>query len=233
MNVIAGYEVEILAHPEIGLMPQKRPTEGKDKYYERRREWMRKADQVENEEPDSWYMGLGVRVNGRMAKFLTSASRWVFVDETNNLVVKVAMDYGQTQTWHEFWVYHELLDDEARTIVPEILGIGAAKVDGRCVSFTLMRHVDFIPQRHSMYDSYVTRSMERFRDQVTRVLRAKYHLSDLHGDNLSFTRDGCVCLVDLGIISAATPITAPSSPIVQSVASSLPKWAREAMNIHP
>lgn len=232
MNVIAGYEVEILAHPEVGLMPQHLTTETWDEYMARRREWTRKADQVEDNEPNTWFMGIGVRVNGRMAKFLTTASRYVFVDEVNDLVVKVAIDYGQTQTWREFQVYHEVLDDEARTIVPEILGIGATQVDGRCFSFTLMRRVDFVPEGDDEHDSYVTHSMSRFREQVARVLRTKYRLSDLHGNNLSFTKDGCVCLVDLGI-SDGRPASATSSPIVQSVATSLPQWAREAMNIHP
>lgn len=230
MNVIEGYQVEIIPHPEIGMIPQFQAGESWDSHLMQRREWLRKADRVEQAEPDMWYMGMGVRVNGRPCKFLTAASRYVYVDEVNDLVVKVATHISHMQTWREYFMYHEVLDDEARALVPEILGIGACRVDGRVLTYTLMRRVDFVTHTHAEYGTYVSAPMHRWREQVARVLRDKYHLRDLHDGNLSFTKDGRVCLVDLGVAEGVRDMI-PRSPQVRSVGQNLPDWARTAMEV--
>ena len=158
--------------------------------------------------------GLGVEVNGEPCEHLTSASRHVFLHRSTGTVIKVAHQIRRaSQCWGEFLMYHEVLDDEARALVPTVRGFGMCELDGQVWCWNAM---DYVPTfRKGSRGRGVSKPMRAWRKHARTILENNYGLWDLHEDNLAFTSDGVLTLVDLGISTSFHCMGRPTSEVVR------------------
>lgn len=210
-----------------------------------------------------WHDGISVLVDGERIPYLTAASRMVFVHRGLGVVVKIGSDWCLSQCWDEFHAYHEVLDDEARTLVPTVFDFGVQAVHipererwGRMMpamtamyGYVVMEFVDGL-LRGDLSSDYGTctptpenlrghrHAMRQWKYHVEAILRRKYHLSDLHDGNLCWRPDGTIAVVDLGIpmdrtLNKCRQRSSYRSPDVQRKVSSLPTEAIKALELVP
>lgn len=157
--------------------------------------------------------GIGMEVNGEPCEHLTSASRYVFLHRSTGTVIKVAREISRaSQCWIEFLTYHEVLDDEARALVPTVRGFGMVDFNRQVWCWNAM---DYVPTfRKGSRGRGMSKPMRKWRRHARTILEHKYGLWDLHEDNLAFTSDGVLTLVDLGISTSFHGMGSPTSEVV-------------------
>ena len=156
--------------------------------------------------------GWVVTLNGDPCEYLACGSeRAVFLHYPSRRVVKIAT-HTPSQCWDEFMAYHERLDDVGREVVPTIHAFGEVADENGW--FVVMDYERLAPPYPPCSEP-----QKRWRTWVSQNLRTKYGMRDLHDNNLCWTDDGRIVLVDLGIgpVSCARP----NSDVIRSVCSSL------------